>query len=153
MLPDCNALRASSFLTATHVKHLARWPAQLENKTRRQSQQSCKVCSSSVNRSEGWRNISREGSPVTGCAIQRRPNPLGLSRLADRDRYQDASSPTLVAQPQSSEEENGATAADEGRKALETSYTTFVAETKLPTKDGRFRLRGYRHSVSALNQN
>ena len=66
---------------------------------------------------------------------------MGMSRLADRERYQHGNGPTLVAQldPEA--------ALAEGRAALELSQTTFVAETSLPTKYGRFRVRAYRHSV------
>ena len=66
---------------------------------------------------------------------------MGMSRLADRELYQHRDAPTLVAQldPEA--------ALAEGRAALELSQTTFVAETSLPTKYGRFRVRAYRHSV------
>ena len=66
---------------------------------------------------------------------------MGLSRLADRELYQHGTAPTLVAQLDPD------AALAEGRAALELSQTTFVAETSLPTKYGRFRVRAYRHSV------
>ncbi len=38
------------------------------------------------------------------------------------------------------------------QKSLPDSYdvTEFVAETLLPTRTGKYRLRGYRHTVSVL---
>ena len=69
---------------------------------------------------------------------------MGMSRLADRELYQHGGAPTLVAQL----DPDAAWA--EGRAALELSQTTFVAETSLPTRYGRFRVRAYRHSVRAL---
>ena len=40
---------------------------------------------------------------------------------------------------------NGAGASEEDRAGVRTK---FVAETLLPTNQGKFRLRGYRHTVS-----
>lgn len=45
-------------------------------------------------------------------------------------------------EPSASADGGGATAADPPRV-----WTKFVAETLLPTKQGKFRLRGYRHTV------
>ena len=110
---------------------------------RAQSSRDCSTsCTAPDRGSSGWRVVSREGPPlITGCALQRRPNPMGMSRLADRERYQHGNGPTLVAQLDPD------AALAEGRAALELSQTTFVAETSLPTKYGRFRVRAYRHSV------
>ena len=110
---------------------------------RAQSSRDCSTsCTAPDRGSSGWRVVSREGPAlITGCAIQRRPNPMGMSRLADRELYQHGNGPTLVAQA------DPEAALAEGRAALELSQTTFVAETSLPTKYGRFRVRAYRHSV------
>ena len=71
---------------------------------------------------------------------------MGMSRLADRELYRHGNAPTLVAQLDPD------AALAEGRAALELSQTTFVAETSLPTKYGRFRVRAYRHSVRSHQQ-
>lgn len=46
------------------------------------------------------------------------------------------------------EEENGTSSSGDGENE-ELTTTTFVAETTLPTTQGKFRLRGYRHSVGS----
>lgn len=73
-----------------------------------------------------------------GCITWRRPNPPSSiqwkeSSGANGSSYS-AESPAI---------DNG----KDGKDGLPYDRTTFVAETLLPTKVGKFRVRGYRHTV------
>jgi hypothetical protein len=82
----------------------------------------------------------------TGCNLQRRPNPPRRLKNADRD-LASINGATVV----SYNAGNGSPLISaEGAEALKYSVTEFVAETLLPTRSGKFRLRGYRHSVGVF---
>ncbi|KAK9845539.1 hypothetical protein WJX84_003566, partial [Apatococcus fuscideae] len=96
--------------------------------------------SNSSGGSSAQRHVQRHGWIGSACHLQRRPNPPSIVKQNDREiepiRQQAA---TLGVKLQ---QQNGAS----GNGQIY-DRTEFVAETLLPTKTGRYRLQGYRHSV------
>ena len=88
------------------------------------------------------RQYHRNGWIGSACHLQRRPTPPSIVKQADRE--------VEPIQQHAARLGNGKPQQQQGQNSSSVAYdrTEFVAETLLPTKTGRYRLRGYRHSVS-----
>lgn len=106
----------------------------------------CLPPSAMVSGRRGRRAAGRRAVPALAAAVPSSESGSGSSNGAPNGVRR----PALVQQVASqlgTLHPAGGSAADGGGAESPRSWTKFVAETLLPTQHGKFRLRGYRHTV------